>query len=123
MRRIWLVALALSMTACGGDSNEPSTPEVEGSWSGTVQPSGTLVLNLTETDGNVTGNGTLTAPGLGLPITASGTYTRSIASTSMTLSSPGFETMNLNATITEQRMVGFLNGSGFTNAAITLDRQ
>ncbi len=96
---------------------------MEGAWSGTVNPGGTLVLNLTETNGNVTGTGTLTAPGFGVNISASGTYVPSTASASLTLTSQGFEPMNLNATVTETRMVGSLNGSGFNNAAISLDRQ
>lgn len=123
-RMLYAMALAALLWACGGDdSSGPSTPDIAGAWSGTVQPSGTLVLNLSETNGNVTGNGTLTAPGVGVSITASGTYVRSTASASLTLSSPGFETVNLNATVTDTKMVGSLNGSGFVNAAISLDRQ
>lgn len=126
MRRMCLGLLmtAALLLGCGGDdSSGPSTPEVEGAWSGTVNPGGTLVLNLSETNGNVSGNGTLTAPGFGVNISASGTYVRSTASASLTITSPGFEPMNLNATVTDTRMVGSLNGSGFNNAAISLDRQ
>ena len=121
---LWIVA-GLAVAGCGGDDggSGPSHPSIEGHWSGTVNPGGTLVLNLAEDDGNVTGTGTLTATGLGLAIDVTGTYTRSTADASLTLSSEGFEPMNLNGTVTETKIVGALNGSGFQDAAISLTRQ
>jgi hypothetical protein len=56
-----------------------------------------------------------------LAVTASGTYSE--PSLSLNLAATGFETVNLTATVGEETMTGMLNGSGFVNSAITLNRQ
>ena len=113
--------------ACGGDgSSGPTRVEAEGSWTGSIKDNsgsqvGTLTLTLTETNGSVSGNGNLASSSEALAVTASGTY--SPPNLSLNLSAPGFETVNLSATVGEQTMTGTLNGSGFVNSGITLNRQ
>jgi hypothetical protein len=123
-RRLWFCALATAaLLACGGDSG-PSAPNVEGSWTGTVTGttgSGTLTFSATETDGTVTGNGTLSASAGSLPLTVSGTFAAPTAS--LVLHAEGFEDVNLTGTVSESELTGTLNGSGFQNTAITLQRQ
>ncbi|HEU5303131.1 MAG TPA: hypothetical protein VFU40_00680 [Gemmatimonadales bacterium] len=119
--------LALTLVGCGGgDSSGPSNaPEVTGSWSGQVAASNgqsaTLAITVTETGGNVSGSGSLTAGTASLSLGASGTYAP--PTLTLTLSAQGFEPMVLTATVEETRLVGVLNGSGFDNRAITMSRQ
>jgi hypothetical protein len=123
MRRL-ILAAALALTACGGDSG-PARIEAEGQWSGGIQDNGATIghmtLTLVETSGAVTGSGNLTAGTLGLALTTSGTYAP--PSLSLTVSAPGYNDMNLTATVGETSMTGTLNGSGFVNSGITLTRQ
>jgi hypothetical protein len=56
-----------------------------------------------------------------LAVTASGTYSE--PSLSLNLAATGFETVNQTATVGEETMTATLNGSGFVNSAITLNRQ
>jgi hypothetical protein len=124
--RQFLMALALALPACGGDSNEPSRIEAEGQWVGPVHDNdgstiGQLTLTLSETNGAVTGSGSLTSPSFSNALTVTGTYVP--PSLSLTLSAPGFSDMNLTARVGDTSLTGSLNGSGFINSGITLTRQ
>jgi hypothetical protein len=125
MRTILLLALTAFTVACGGDGgNEPTVPEIEGQWNGPINTSsgsGSLALTLNAAGGNVTGTGTLTVPGDALSLTVTGNYAP--PDVSLQMSSPGFEPLNLSGTVSDQTIVGTLNGSGFVNIAITLSRQ
>ncbi len=117
--------LVVSLAGCGGDGGtDPDTSDVAGSWSGTLEgddgSTGTLTLTLSETGGNVTGNGTLTAGSESLPLTVSGSY--SAPDLTLTLNSPCCDPATLAATIEGGVMTGQLNGSGFSNLEITLTR-
>ena len=124
--RYLMVALMLLAAGCGGDdsSTEPEDPEVEGQWNGPINTdvgSGSLALTLTETDGTVSGTGTLSVTGDALALTVTGTYAPPNVSLQMT--SQGFEPMNLSGEVTDEEINGTLNGSGFVNIAVTLTRQ
>lgn len=100
--------------------------EAEGSWSGPVHDNssaavGTLSLTLSETNGVVTGSGSLNSASNAIAVTASGTYTP--PNLSLTMSAPGFSDLNLTATVGKTSMTGTLNGSGFINSSVTLNRQ
>lgn len=124
--RVWPLAVALCVVSCGGDTpTEPAPIAVQGTWNGPVQvtssSSGSMALTLTETNGTVSGSGTLAASGGSVAVTANGTYVP--PTLSLTISAPGFSDLNLTATVGEQQMTGTLNGSGFLNSAVILNRQ
>lgn len=125
LRALAACILVYGIAACGGDSNGPKRIEVEGSWSGTVVDdngaSDGLSLALTETNGSVTGNGTFIAGTTSVAVQASGTYAP--PTVSLTISAPSFEPVNLTASVDESKMAGTINGSGFLNAAVNLQRQ
>lgn len=124
--RYLLFALTLAIAACGGDggSTEPDIPEVTGQWNGPINTSGaagTLALTLNESDGTVTGTGTLSTAGDALALTVTGNYAP--PNVSLQLNASGFEPLNLSGSVTEDEIDGTLNGSGFVNVAVTLARQ
>lgn len=123
MSRAWFSLFLMLLLACGGDKTGPARIEAEGSWSGsfTVAEPITLSLTLVETTGNVTGNGTLVSPSASVALSVAGTYVPPALSVSVT--APGFNDLNLSATVGETSMTGTLNGSGFSNQAVTLTRQ
>jgi hypothetical protein len=114
------------MAACGGDggSTGPDVPDVQGQWNGPINTNvgpGNLALTLNEASGNITGTGALTVSGDALALTVTGNYAPPNVSLQMT--SPGFEPMNLSGTLSQDEIRGTLNGSGFVNNAVTLERQ
>ena len=125
MRRMLFSALVAMALACGGDGgNEPSVPDAQGQWNGTINTSGgsgSLALTLNEAGGNITGSGTLTVPGNAIALTVTGNHAH--PNISLQMSSPGFEPMNLGGTLSDTQIQGVLNGSGFVNIAVTLTRQ
>ncbi len=123
--RYLLILLTLMLTGCGDDGpSEPDTPAVQGQWNGVINTnagSGSLSLTLNEANGNITGSGTLTVTGDAIALTVTGNYAPPNVSLQMT--APGFEPMNLSGAVNEDEIAGTLNGSGFVNIAVTLDRQ
>ena len=127
-RRILVVAFALILTACGsGDGiTPPKALDAEGTWSGTFPASGgsqnvSLTMDLTETNGAVTGNGTLVTSAGSFPLTITGTYES--PRLALAITTPGFDLVSLVAIVGEQSMTGTIGGGGFTNETFTLDRQ
>jgi hypothetical protein len=121
-----VLALLVLVAACGGDSTGPTKIEAEGAWHGTINDNGgnqigTMSLTLTETSGSVSGTGNLSNAGTGIAVTATGTYSQ--PNLSLNLTAPGFSAVNLTATVGQRTMTGTLNGSGFVNSAITLQRE
>lgn len=119
-RRIVLMGLLLMLGGCKG--NEVVAPKivVSGGWRGTVSQGATpytLEMVLSENAGVVTGTATMTGA-TAIANTVTGTY--SAPTIGLTFSSPGFQPINLIATVTTGTMVGTLNGSGFLNATFTL---
>lgn len=116
--------LAMLLVGCGGDSSGPAPIQVEGAWSGPVTfssgSSGTLSFTVTETAGSVTGSGTLVGS-TSAALSVSGSYSE--PNVSLTLSSPGFQPINLTGVVSSSSLTGTINGSGFLNSAVTLARQ
>jgi len=116
------IAMLVSIAACS-DSSGPKTT-VSGTWNGSgTTPSGnpfTINLVLSETSGTVTGTGTITgeAP---IAVTITGTY--SAPTLGLTMAAPGYSSSDLTATVNGKSMTGTLNGSGFSNTAITFTKQ
>ena len=93
LRHILVLAAGLMLFACGsGDGiTPPITIDPEGKWSGTFQADSqdvSLTLQLTETSGAVTGNGTLVTSAGSFPLTVDGSYTKPRLSLGIT--TPGF---------------------------------
>lgn len=125
-RRIPIAALTILVASCGGDSpSEPipdPKPNVTGTWQGAVSGATMrLTMNHDTLSNAVTGSGNITGGDTGIAISASGNYAGSTLS--LTLSSQGFEPMNFTGTHSSTAITGTLNGSGFSNDAVTLTKQ
>jgi hypothetical protein len=81
----------------------------------------TLTFTITQTEGRVAGNGAFSDGARSLSVVVTGTY----HSPEVTLSirSAGFESADLTGTVDDLRIIGSLNGSGFVQQAVTLERQ
>jgi hypothetical protein len=127
--RLLSFVVAVALMGCGGDGGgmtPPETIDVEGSWSGTFPAGGggqdvSLALDLTETDGAVTGTGTLVSTAGTFPLTANGTYDS--PRLSLGLATTGFDPVNLVALVADQNMTGTIGGGGFSNETFTLARE
>lgn len=122
-RVIASVSMVLFLVAAGcSDSSGPKTT-VTGNWTGSapisVGSNATLSMVLTESSGAVTGTGSLVGS-TSIALTVTGTY--AAPSLGLTMSAPGFSSLNLTATVSGKTMTGTLNGSGFNNTAITLTK-
>jgi hypothetical protein len=120
--RVFLVVF-LGLVACSSGDNATPTPTITtaGSWTGTTSGA-TFNLVLTQTNGSVTGSGALLSPAAAtIPLSVTGAYAAPTAS--LTFASPGFNPINFTGTVVATTMTGILNGSGFTNAAITFTKQ
>jgi hypothetical protein len=122
MRRILSLALMLALlAACGDGPTDPPIPSLTGRWTGTTGDIA-VDLTLTETGGALSGSGHLAAPSMSLAITATGTHAH--PNVSMTIRAQGYEDMDYSGTMSgDAAIVGRLNGSGFTNEGLTLNRR
>ena len=122
------LAFALVLGACssGGGITPPASVDAEGTWAGHF-PAGSggqdvsLTLVLTETDGVVTGTGTLVTSTGSHPLTVTGTY--DAPRLALGITTPGFDPVSVVAIVGEQSMTGTIGGGGFNNESFTLDRQ
>ena len=126
LRHLIVLAAALTLFACGsGDGiTPPNTVDPEGKWSGTFQADSqdvSLTLQLTETNGAVTGNGTLVTSAGSFPLTVAGSYDKPRLSLGIT--TPGFDPVSLVAIVGETSMTGTIGWGGFNNESFTLDKQ
>jgi len=119
------ILLALALTGCGDDGgNEPEHSEAEGAWAGTITgdaQEGRLEWTLQDTDGNISGNGTLSTATASVALTIEGTF--SPPNLTLVVSPQGVEDFSFFGTVGEESMKGRLNGAGFVNRTVTLDRQ
>lgn len=120
---VCVTLLSLSLLGCGGDSG-PDPIDVQGSYAGTIQGSGSpgqLHLTLVESNGTVTGSGSVSSSSDAVSLTVAGSYTQ--PTVSLVLSAQGYEDINVTGTVTSERITGAANGSGFVNGVVLLDRQ
>jgi hypothetical protein len=120
MRRLLGIVLIAALAACGGDPSEPKLT-LSGTWAGLLEAS-TIRLTLSQAGTDVTGAGTVVAGTTSIPLMAVGTVSKG-SSFALTVSSPGFSPLNFSGTFGKTTMTGTINGSGFTNAAVTLTKQ
>ena len=102
----------------------PTTQTVAGTWQGPIG-SLTMRLVLAETNGTVTGTGTMTEAGV--PFTLSVSGTNSNGTFTLAVAEAAHETFTYAGSVQTssgaRTMVGVANGAGFTNEPITLTRQ
>jgi hypothetical protein len=125
-RHLIVLAAALTLAACGdgGAITPPETVDVEGTWAGTFQADSqdvSLTMNLTESGGAVTGDGTLVTSAGSFPLTITGTYDS--PRLALAITTPGFDLVSLVAIVGEESMTGTIGGGGFGNESFTLGRQ
>lgn len=122
MRRSVLLTLVFAtLTACDSGPTEPPIPSLTGRWTGT---SGEMAVDitLTETDGSLTGSGNLTWDSGSLAVTTTGTHAH--PNVSMTIRATGYQDIDYTGSMSGDAAIsGRLNGSGFTNAGLTLNRR
>lgn len=120
--RLLLAAAVLAgASACSGGGDDTGTgPQrfsASGTWQGT---SGNVALQLVLAESNqqINGNGTIYVPGA-VAVTATGTNVGN--NVALTLKASGYQDLSFTGTILSPgSMSGSLNGSGFTNFAVTL---
>jgi hypothetical protein len=119
------VLLALALIGCGDDGgNEPAGSGAEGTWTGTITghaQEGSLEWILQDTDGEISGTGSLSTATAGVALTIEGTF--SPPNLTLTVSPEGVEDFSFFGTVGEESMKGRLNGAGFINRTVTLDRR
>jgi hypothetical protein len=119
------VLVALALTGCGSDEgHEPDNSEAEGTWAGIITgdaQEGSLEWTLQDTDGGISGNGSLSTATASVALTIEGTF--SPPNLTLTVSPQGVEDFSFFGTVGETSMKGRLNGAGFVNRTVTLDRQ
>jgi hypothetical protein len=124
-----LAALAALLAACGdGGLVDPGAFTLTGSWSGTTGPY-TFVFDLQQSGGDVSGTGEVTVPANPdedvpagtLDLAVSGSWDE--ARVELELSAPGFqETVYAGQFVRSDSVAGTLNGSGFSNTALSITR-
>jgi hypothetical protein len=117
------------LAACGGDSTSappPPKPTITGTWGGVAfnQPT---VLTLLETNGTVSGSGTISGTPVGTrALTVTGVFTNG-TNFALTLSSGTAQPINYAGTYNPNgnppQLIGTFNGSGFNGEAAILRKQ
>lgn len=117
-----LVLLSLLAVGCKDDGpTEPEIPSFTGTWLGDINGSA-FEVTATERDGDISGSGVISFGTERVAITVAGTHAH--PNLSLTISSAGYEDFNFSGNFTnENRVSGTLNGSGFADEPVTLNRQ
>ncbi len=123
MRQIFVLAviglLSLSMACSDSGPSGPETTRVTGTWTGSATGL-TFTFTLSESaSGSITGSGSV---GSAAATVFSGTHAGSTVS--FTFGASGFEDANFTGELSNSTtMTGAVNGSGFSNFALTLRKQ
>jgi hypothetical protein len=112
--------LGMLLTACGG-STSPQPLTVDGNWMGTAGGQ-TLSISLTSSGQSVSGSGTIAPAGsASYPVTISGTFV--VPTLAVAMTSAQHPSTSLTATLGGGVLSGALNGNGFADAVIVLNKQ
>ena len=101
----------------------PSTKAIDGTWQGPIQDL-TMRVALSESNGTITGTGTMTQDGQPFALTVSGTNSNGQFSLQINeVQHEPFTFVGALQNTSPKTLVGVGNGSGLTNQAITLTKQ
>jgi hypothetical protein len=114
---------AIAVACGGGDKGTGPNQSLAGRWAGSVEGGASMSLSLKQSGQTVTGDGTLSAPSASIPLSVDGTFYPSTSSYSLTLKSALYVPAVLSGTVSGNVMTGHLDGSGLTNAAVSLAKQ
>lgn len=96
-------------------------PDVTGSWFGSGDGGVTVAVTVVEQNGPLSGDGVLAGPGGSLVVAVTGTHSH--PNITLVLSASGFSPAVFSGQLaSETSLQGAVNGSGFTNWAVTLQR-
>lgn len=117
-----LALVSVGAFGCSDDGGtQPTRFSATGTWIGTASGI-TLNVTLNDNNGTVNGSGSISSSGGSLALTVTGTRAGNVVS--LTARATGFQDVNYSGTFVTQRQInGTLNGSGFNNFALTLNRQ
>ena len=123
-RHALTVVVLIAAFGCGDSMGPP--PSFTGTWAGTTAAGGTaftVTMTTTESNGQISGSGVFTVGSTGgVAFTVTGTH--SDPQVSITIVSTGVQDANFSGRFTSERSVdGTLNGSGFVNVPLTLQKQ
>jgi hypothetical protein len=114
-----LLPTLLLSTGCR-DGAGPETPTMTGAWS-TLTVRRIVTLRTTESDGQVSGTGSISTVSATIPISVKGTHAH--PSIVLTAQSPGYNDFIFSGRFASaDSIVGTLNGSGFQDDSISLRR-
>ncbi len=122
--RAGLLALAVTLAACGESATEPDLPDIGGPWEGPILTRSTIVLLLFDVEGAVSGSGWIDVPS-GTDVNFSEvTGSHNYPNVNLTIRASGYQDIILTGTLSGAgtTITARLNGSGFTNDALTLTR-
>jgi hypothetical protein len=128
------MAAALAAAACGGDQLDIGIFAVDGRWAGTVRLPVTatedpadsarydVLLDLEQSERDVSGDGTISTGGESLDIDVRGRW--AYPDVDMVFSAPEFVSVAFDAAFaTRDTLRGTVTGSGFTGAPLVIIRQ
>ncbi len=119
------VVLTLASLGCGGEGGtEPNDSLAEGNWVGTITgdaQEGVLEWSLQDADGAISGDGNLSTTNDAVPLAIEGSYRA--PTLTLTIHPQGFDDISFSGMVGAGSMKGRLNGAGFINRTVTLDRQ
>lgn len=122
--RLISVFIAASLLGCGSDSGEPDASTLEGTWIGAITgdaQDGTLEWRLRESNGAVSGEGSLSTKSASVALDIDGSYEH--PGLTLTMHPEGFEDIVFAGTVNDRIIKGRMTGAGLMNRTVTLERQ
>jgi hypothetical protein len=117
--------LCLLLLACSDtEAVEPAVSLAEGRWIGTITgdaQEGTLEWILSDLNGEISGEGTLSTATVSVPLTMEGAY--AAPNLSLTIHPEGYQDITFSGTVSESTIKGRMTGAGLINRTVTLDRR
>jgi len=123
MRRLLAVLAIAAVVGCGSDNVLAPVTKVDGTWTGSASVYQLSIGMVQDDSGNVVGNASM-AGQLGVVNgTVAGTFV--YPNLQLSLDMPGYESMTFNGVMstTAARIDGALDGSGFTDLQISLNKK